>query len=127
MIRLSFLVIGLISLIYGSVLLIIPEWFVNLSNAEKINIAWLRSIGASIIGLLFLGCMIIFFKPSNKMNILKIITTTSILQTFSLIYSRFYNEFSAKNIIVIDLSIFLATFVCIYFVLIMLFKYDHFK
>ena len=126
MIRFSFLIIGIISLIYGSIFLIIPDWFVDFSIAEDTNIAWLRNIGASIVGLLFVGCMIIFNNPSNKISLLKIIAITSILQTSALIYSRFYNEFSAKNLIVIDLSIFLALFVCIYLVLIISLKYNYF-
>ena len=51
MIRNSFLIISILSLFYGMVFLLIPEWFVNFSEAKNTNIAWLRSIGASIIGL----------------------------------------------------------------------------
>ena len=127
MIRFSFLIIAIVSLIYGLILLIIPEWFIDLSIAEKTNIAWLRNIGASIIGLLFIGCLMIFHKTSGKIDLLKIITATSILQTSALIYSRVYNEFSAKNLITIDLSIFLAIFICIFLVLIILTKYDYFE
>ena len=126
MIRFSFLIIGIISLIYGSIFLIIPNWFINLSEAESTNIAWLRNIGSSIIGVLFVGCFSIYLKPNGKLLLLKIITITSILQTFSLIYSRFYNEFSAKNLYIIDLTIYLAIFTCLYFVYILLYKTDIF-
>ena len=127
MIRLSFLIISLISLIYGLIFLITPNWFVNFSMAESTNIAWLRNIGSTNIGLLFFGCIIIYYKPHGKMSLLKIITITVCLQTFALIYSRFYNEFSAKNLLVIDLTIFLAIFVCIYFVWLTCFKSHKFK
>ena len=110
------------SLIYGLIFLIYPLWFIDLSMAQNINVAWLRNIGATIVGLLFFGCMSIYFKPRGKIALLKIITLTSILQTLALIYSRFYNEFSAKNLLIIDLTIYLAVFVCIYFVWIILFK-----
>ena len=126
MIRISFLIIAIISLIYGSIFLITPSLFVNLSEAEYTNVAWLRNIGASIVGLLFIGCMNIFINPNKKISLLKIITVTSILQTTALIYSRIYNEFSAKNIIMIDLSIYLAIFVSIYFALILIYKSDYF-
>ena len=127
MINISFLIIGIMSLIYGLIFLIFPIWFVDLSMAESINVAWLRNIGANIIGLLFFGCMSIYFKPGGKITLLKIITLTSILQTAALIYSRFYNEFSAKNMFIIDLTILLAIFVSIYLTWILLYKSYKFK
>ena len=127
MIRLSLFIISLISLAYGSVFLFFPYWFVTFSDAEIINVAWLRNIGATIVGLLFFGCFNIYYKPHGKLTLLNIITITSILQTLSLIFSRFYNEFSAKKLIVIDLTIFLAIFVCFYFVYLITYKRYFFK
>ena len=102
MIRSSLILIALFSLIYGLVFLIVPTFFVNLSQAELINVAWLRNIGASISGVLFLGLLLVYLNPSKNYDLFLVITTTSILQTLSLIFSRFYNEFSAKKIIIID-------------------------
>jgi len=127
MIRISFLVISLISLIYGCVFLFIPNWFINFSDADITNIAWLRNIGASIVGLLFIGCLNIYCYPRGKLTFLKIINITSILQTLTLIFSRFYNEFSAKKLLVIDFTIYIAIFVCIYFTWIIMFKSHNFK
>lgn len=127
MIRNIILIISLFSLFYGSVLLFYPNWFINLTNAENTNIAWLRNIGASITGLLFFGCFSIYLKPRRKITLLKIITITSITQTLALIFSRFYNEFSAKDILIIDLSIYLAIIVCFYFLFILFFKSKQFK
>ena len=87
--------------------------------ANNTNIAWLRNIGSSIVGLLFFGYLSIYNKKEERLTIFKIMTVTSLLQIITIIYSRFNNEFSAKNFIVIDLSIFLAVFVCILFVLIL--------
>ena len=127
MIRIYFLFLSLVSLIYGLIFLIFPYWFVNFSAAESINIAWLRSIGASIVGLLFFGSISIYRNPKGKLGLLKIMTITSIIQTLALIYSRFYNEFSAKNIHVIDLTIYLAIFVCIIFVFLIYNKKGYFE
>ena len=127
MIRLSLLAISLFSLIYGSIFLFFPEWFIDLSKAEKTNVAWLRNVGASIIGILFFGCFRIYYKPYRNLTLLKIITITSILQTLSLIYSRLYNEFSATNLIVVDLSIFLAIFVCFFFLWLVTYKSYKFR
>ena len=122
MIKVSFLIIGLLSLLYGAIFLITPFWFVEFSAAQETNIAWLRSIGASIVGLLFLGCLNIYMNPKGKFELLKIITITSILQTLALIYSRFFQEFSAQNLIVIDLTIVIAVLVTAYFIYIALFR-----
>ena len=127
MIKSSFFIISIVSLIYGSVFLFTPYLFIDLTEAENINVAWLRSIGSSIIGLLFFGCMSIYYKPDGKLPLLKAITITSTIQTFALIYSRFYNEFSAKNIVIVDLTILLAIFVSIYFVYLTAFKSFKFK
>ena len=57
MIKSSLLVLSIFSLIYGVYFLFFPFNFVNLTAAEEINVAWLRNIGASITGLLFIGLL----------------------------------------------------------------------
>ena len=106
MVKNSFLLIAILSLIYGVIFFITPHWFV----------AWLRSIGASIIGLLFFGCFLIYLNPIGKLQLLKVIAMTSLLQTLGLIYSRYLNEFSAKNILIIDITLAIAIIVTIYFI-----------
>ena len=49
-----------------------------------------------------------------------IITITSILQTIGLIFSRFYNEFSAQKTLIIDFTIYSAIFVSVYLVYILI-------
>ncbi|MDC6448397.1 hypothetical protein PQZ42_04890 [Alphaproteobacteria bacterium] len=119
MIRASLILIALFSLIYGSIFLLIPNFFVELSEAKPINVAWLRNIGASISGVLFLGLILIYLNPSKNYDLFLIITTTSILQTIGLIFSRFYNEFSAQKTIIIDLTIYSAIIVSLYLVYIL--------
>ena len=114
MIRLSLLVLSIFSLIYGVYFLFFPFNFVSLTAAEEINIAWLRNIGASITGLLFIGLLYIYINPQKSQKLLTIITITSIIQTSALIYSRLLNEFSAKKIILIDITIYSALIVTVY-------------
>ena len=118
MIRLSLLVLSIFSLIYGVYFLFFPLNFVNITSAEETNIAWLRNIGASITGLLFIGLLYIYINPKKSLKLLTIITITSIIQTSALIYSRLFNEFSAKKIFLIDLTIYSALIVTIYLVFI---------
>ena len=114
MIKISLLLISIFSLLYGLVFFFAPYFFAELTLAEPTNIAWLRNIGASICGVLFLGLLFIYRSPSKNYDLFIIITITSILQTLGLIFSRFYNEFSAQKTLLIDLTIYSAIFVSLY-------------
>ena len=120
MIKISLLLLSIFSLLYGLVFSFAPFFFAELTQAEPINIAWLRNIGASICGVLFLGLLFVFRSPSKNYDLFMIITVTSILQTLALIFSRFFNEFSAQNNLVIDFTIYSAVFVSLYLVYILL-------
>ena len=120
MIKISLLLISIFSLLYGLVFSFAPFFFAELTQAEPTNIAWLRNIGASICGVLFLGLLFVYRSPSNNYDLFMIITVTSILQTLGLIFSRFFNEFSAQNNVVIDFTIYSAIFVSLYLVYILL-------
>ena len=120
MIKISLLLISIFSLLYGLVFSFAPYFFAELTQAEATNIAWLRNIGASICGVLFLGLLFVYRSPSKNYDLFMIITITSILQTLGLIFSRFYNEFSAQNNLIIDFTIYSAVFVSLYLVYILL-------
>ena len=120
MIKISLLLISIFSLLYGLVFSFAPFFFAELTQAEPTNIAWLRNIGASICGVLFLGLLFVYRSPSKNYDLFMIITITSILQTLCLIFSRFFNEFSAQNKLVIDFTIYSAVFVSLYLVYILL-------
>ena len=127
MLRISLLILSLFSLIYGIYFLFFPLNFALLTNAEITNIAWLRNIGASITGLLFIGFLLIFIEPKNTIKILRVITITSIIQTTALIYSKIAIEFSAKKLIFIDITIYAAIFVSIYLIFISIRYKNYFK
>ena len=120
MIKISLILISIFSLLYGLMFSFAPFFFAELTQAEPTNIAWLRNIGASICGVLFLGLLFVYRSPSKNYDLFMIITITSILQTLGLIFSRFYNEFSAQNNFVIDFTIYSAVFVSLYLVYILL-------
>ena len=118
MIRLSLLILSIFSLIYGVFFLFFPYSFVLITSAQEINVAWLRNIGASITGLLFIGLLYIYISPEKSLKLLTIITITSIIQTSALIYSRLFNEFSAKKLLLIDITIYSALIVTFYLIFI---------
>ena len=120
MIRKSLLLISIFSLLYGLVFLLTPNFFAEITVAEKTNIAWLRNIGASIFGVLFVGLLLVYKSPKKNYDLFLIITITSILQTIGLIFSRFYNEFSAQKTLIIDFTIYSAVFVSVYLVYVLI-------
>ena len=123
MVRTSLIFISIFSLIYGLVFFLTPGIFADLTLAEHTNIAWLRNIGAAIFGLLFIGLLLVYIKPEKNYDLFKVITITSVLQTFGLIFSRFFNEFSAQKTIIIDFTIYSAIFVSLYLIYILI-KYN---
>ena len=114
MIKLSILFLSIFSLIYGIYFLFFPYSFVNLTAAESTNIAWLRNLGGAITGLLFIGLFMVYLNTKGSIRLLNVIIITSIIQTSALIYSRIVNEFSANNLIVIDITIYAAIIVTTY-------------
>ena len=42
------------------------NFFAEMTHAEKTNIAWLRNIGASISGVLFVGLILVYKSPRKK-------------------------------------------------------------
>jgi len=119
MIRKSLILISIFSLFYGLIFLFLPNVFAEVTVADKINIAWLRTIGASIIGVLFIGLILVYKSPRKNYDLFKVITLTSVLQTIGLIFSRFSNEFSAQKILIVDFTIYSAIFVTLYLVFIL--------
>ena len=120
MIRKSLIAISIFSLLYGLVFFLIPNFFAEMTRADKTNIAWLRNIGASISGVLFIGLILVYKSPKKNYDLFTVITITSVLQTLSLIFSRFFNEFSAQKTLIIDLTIYSAIFISLYLIYILI-------
>ena len=120
MIRKSLIAISIFSLLYGLVFFLTPNFFAEMTRADKTNIAWLRNIGAAISGVLFLGLLLVYKSPKKNYDLFMVITITSILQTLGLIFSRFFNEFSAQKTLIIDLTIYSAIFVSLYLIFILI-------
>ena len=123
MIRLSLILVSFFSLFYGLAFLFIPYSFADITQAEYTNIAWLRNIGASICGVLFIGLLFVYRKPDENFDLFAVITFTSFFQTVGLIFSRFFNEFSAQKTLIIDFTIYSAIFVSLYLIYILI-KYN---
>ena len=120
MIRKILIAISFFSLLYGLVFFLTPNFFAEITRADKTNIAWLRNIGAAITGVLFIGLILVYKAPNKNYDLFTVITMTSVLQTLGLIFSRFFNEFSAQKTLIIDLTIYSAIFVSLYLIYILI-------
>ena len=99
------------SLGYGLTLLLIPEVFCDLLDAEKVNTAWLRTIGAALLGTNVVGCWLWLKSPSMDMGRVQFATAT--LEALAMAGSLVLDEFTANNIWMVQASVVLAFVVAI--------------
>lgn len=99
------------SLGYGLTLLIIPEVFCDLLDAEKVNTAWLRTIGAALLGTNVVGSWLWLKSPSMDMGRVQFATAT--LEALAMAISLVLDEFTANNIWMVQASVVLAFVVAI--------------
>jgi hypothetical protein len=97
------------SLGYGLMLLIVPDVFCNLLKAEAVNTAWLRTIGAALIGTNVVGCWLWLQSPSVDMG--KVQFATATLEALAMATSLILDEFTAQNIWMVQASVVLAVIV----------------
>ena len=70
MIRKSLIAISIFSLLYGLMFFLTPNYFAEITETDKTNIAWLRNIGASISGVLSIGLLLVYKSPKKIMTYL---------------------------------------------------------
>ena len=97
------------SLGYGLMLLIVPDVFCDLLKAEAVNTAWLRPIGAALIGTNVDGCWLWLQSPSVDMG--KVQFATATLEALAMATSLILDEFTAQNMWMVQASVVLAVIV----------------
>ena len=97
------------SLGYGLMLLLIPDVFCDLLKAEAVNTAWLRTIGAALLGTNVVGCWLWLKSPSINMG--KVQFATATLEAVAMATSLMLDEFTAQNIWMVQASVVLAVVV----------------
>lgn len=97
------------SLGYGLMLLLIPDVFCDLLKAEAVNTAWLRTIGAALLGTNVVGCWLWLKFPSIDMG--KVQFATATLEAVAMATSLMLDEFTAQNIWMVQASVVLAVVV----------------
>ena len=99
------------SLGYGLVLLLTPDLFCDILQADAVNTAWLRTIGAALLGTNVLGSWLWLRNPSLDMG--RVQTTTAGLEAAAMTASLLLGEFTADNIWMVQASVVLALVVTI--------------
>lgn len=94
------------SLAYGGVLLLAPELFCALIDAEPVNTAWLRTIGAALLGTNVLGSWLWLASPERNMG--RIQFATAGLEAMAMSVSLVLGEFTAANLWMVQASVVLA-------------------
>ena len=99
------------SLAYGLVLLLTPDLFCEILQADAVNTAWLRTIGAALLGTNVLGSWLWLRNPSIDMG--RVQTATAGLEAIAMGISLLLGEFTADNIWMVQASVFLAVLVTV--------------
>ena len=97
------------SLGYGLMLLLVPDVFCDLLKAEVVNTAWLRTIGAALLGTNVVGSWLWLKSPSIDMG--KVQFATAALEGAAMATSLMLDEFTAQNIWMVQASVVLAVVV----------------
>tara|TARA_Y100000589_G_C26950261_1_gene546184 strand:+ start:243 stop:605 length:363 start_codon:yes stop_codon:yes gene_type:complete len=99
------------SLVYGLALILAPDGFCELLQADPVNTAWLRTIGAALLGTNVLGSWLWLRNPNLDMG--RVQTVTAGLEAVAMGASLLLGEFTADNIWMVQASVFLALIVTI--------------
>ena len=99
------------SLAYGLVLILAPDVFCELLQADPVNTAWLSTIGAALLGTNVLGSWLWLRNPNLDMG--RVQTVTAGLEAVAMGASLLLGEFTADNIWMVQASVFLALIVTI--------------
>ena len=94
------------SLGYGLTLFLIPDVFCDMIEAEKVNTAWLRTIGAALLGTNVVGCWLWLKTPNIDMG--KVQFVTAGLEAIAMALSLSLGEFTAEKIWMVQASVGLA-------------------
>jgi hypothetical protein len=93
LVKLVVVLTALVSLLVGGVFLVIPGWFVVVSGATLADIGWLRSIGASVVGLQGFGLLIAAFRRRDTNPLIGIVALVTTIEAGAVWYSLFAGEY----------------------------------
>ena len=97
LVKLVLVLAALAALLVGGVFLVIPGWVVAVSGTPSIDVGWLRSVGASAVGLQGFGLLIAAFRRRDTNPLLGIVALVTTIQAGALWYSLFTGEYGEMS------------------------------
>ena len=97
LVKLVLALAALVSLAIGVLFLVFPGSFVTVSEVESVNLGWLRSVGASVIGLQGFGLLVAAFRRRDTNLLLSIVALVTTVQAGATWFSVFAGEFSTMR------------------------------
>ena len=98
MVKFVLILLALVCMALGAVFLIIPEWYLTFSEAEAVNVGWLRGLGAGVITVQGFGLAVSAFRRRDTNLLVAIIALVSTVQAGVIWFSLFSGEFSAQAV-----------------------------
>lgn len=90
-------VVAALSFVYGLLFLIAPGLFADLSQARRVNLAWLRNVGAALVSVQGVGTILAIRRRPWNAELLLILGIASLVETAALVVSLAIGEFSAER------------------------------
>jgi len=97
LVKLVVVLTALVSLVIGGMFLVIPGWFVVVSSATVADVGWLRSVGASVVGLQGFGLLIAAFRRRDTNPLMGMVAFVTTVQSGALWYSLFSAEYGETS------------------------------
>lgn len=112
--RIGCIVVAVLSFIYGAVFLIAPGAFAAYSQAQSVNLAWLRNVGAALVAVQGVGLLIAARNLPDRVALLLVVALASGLESIALWISLARGEFSAELTVAVVLPAALATIASVF-------------
>ncbi len=97
LVKLVLVLTALVSLLVGGVFLVVPGWIVEIAGASSTDVGWLRSVGASAVGLQGFGLLIAAFRRRDTNPLVGIIALVTTIEAGVLWYSLFSGEYGEMS------------------------------
>jgi len=97
LVKLVLVITALASLLVGGVFLVLPDWVVSIAGTPTVDLGWLRSVGASVVGLQGFGLLIAAFRRRDTNPLVGIIALVTTIEAGALWYSLFTGEFGEMS------------------------------
>jgi hypothetical protein len=97
LLKVSLLLLAVVTLVYGLIHLIIPAIYIKISGGDPIPSSWIRWFGGILIAL-GIGAIMVFRNPLKQGIFITVIALGTLFCGFTLLYSLFFENDGIGNI-----------------------------